>query len=623
MVKLVGLLAVTLWSICPVLAQPGAGAYAGKLPDHPRLLLLNGEEAGIEKAIAAETIWKEIHARILAESDALLATTPVERVVVGRRLLAKSRECLRRVFLLSYAWRMTGDEKYARRAEEELLAVSRFTDWNPSHFLDVAEMTMATAIGYDWLQSVLPDETRRVVREAILRKGLEPSLDPRHSGWLKASHNWNQVCNAGMTYGAIAIFEDHPDVARQIIDRSIESIPLAMRDYGPDGAYPEGYGYWGYGTNFNVMFLSAIEKVFGKDYGLSETPGFKKTAAYLLHMTGPSGDCFNYSDSGTRAGLNPAMFWFARRLNDYSLLWLEKDYVTTDRSVGRDRLLPTALIWGAGEGVSGKITAPQATVWVGGGKNPVALMRTSWTDPGAVFVGVKGGSPSVNHAHMDIGSFVMEADGVRWAMDFGSQDYHSLESKGVALWGRDQDSQRWQVFRYNNFVHNTLTIDGKLQQVSGFAPIYRHSDNPQFRHAQIDMTGVYQGQIEKARRGVAIVDQKYVVVRDELETGPAETTLRWTLLTAADVRITGPHSAELSLKGRKLELQVREPAKVIMKTWSTEPPHDYDAPNPGTTLIGFEAVLPANSRPAAVVLLVPERAAGSPIKEPGALADWP
>ena len=30
----------------------------------------------------------------------------------------------------------------------------------------------------------------------------------------------------------------------------------------PDGAYPEGIGYWDYGTSFNAMFLSAIEKAF-------------------------------------------------------------------------------------------------------------------------------------------------------------------------------------------------------------------------------------------------------------------------------------------------------------------------------------------------------------------------
>lgn len=76
---------------------------------------------------------------------------------------------------------------------------------------------------------------------------------------------------------------------------------------------------------------------------------------------------------------------------------------------------------------------------------------------------------------MDIGSFVMEADGVRWAMDLGLQDYNSLETKGVNLWGSGQNSQRWEVFRYNNFVHNTLTVNNQLQRVDGYAPITRSS----------------------------------------------------------------------------------------------------------------------------------------------------
>jgi len=179
-----------------------------RLPDHPRILLLQDEEAAIKKAIESDSTWAAVHQAILSECANLLEQPPVERILEGRRLLGKSRECLRRVFFLSYAWRMTGDERYARRAERELLAVARFTDWNPSHFLDVAEMTMALAIGYDWLHGALRKESLQSIREAILQKGLQPSLDPRHSGWATASHNWNQVCNAGMTYGALAIFED-------------------------------------------------------------------------------------------------------------------------------------------------------------------------------------------------------------------------------------------------------------------------------------------------------------------------------------------------------------------------------------------------------------------------------
>ena len=123
-----------------------------------------------------------------------------------------------------------------------------------------------------------------------------------------------------MTYGAMAIYEDNPELARKIINRALETIVISMADYGPDGAYPEGYGYWGYGTSFNVMFVSAIEKLFGKDFGLAARPGFLKTAGFLENMTGPSGKPFNFSDAGNEGGFQPAMFWFASKLKDPSLV---------------------------------------------------------------------------------------------------------------------------------------------------------------------------------------------------------------------------------------------------------------------------------------------------------------
>jgi hypothetical protein len=179
----------------------------------------------------------------------------LERIQIGKRLLDKSRECLKRVFYLSYSYKVTKEKKYLERAQKELLKVSNFSDWNPSHFLDVAEMTMAVAIGYDWLFESLSEDSRRVIKDAILKKGLEPSMNAKHNSWLKATHNWNQVCNAGMTFGALAIYEDNPELAKNIIRRSVASIKLPMADYKPDGAYPEGYGYWVYGTSFYLMFL--------------------------------------------------------------------------------------------------------------------------------------------------------------------------------------------------------------------------------------------------------------------------------------------------------------------------------------------------------------------------------
>ena len=129
---------------------------------------------------------------------------------------------------------------------------------------------------------------------------------------------------------------------------------------------------------------------------------------------------------------------------------------------------------------------------------------------------------------------------------FWCQEYESLESKGLSIFGRNQDAQRWTIFRYNNFVHNTLTVNNEMQRVVGYAPLTTSSTTPSFMHAVVDLTEVYKGSLAKAQRGVAIVDNSYIVVRDEVESMDKETTVRWTLLTPADVKITGDNQAELT-----------------------------------------------------------------------------
>lgn len=580
--------------------------FSQNLPSHPRILLLKNEENTIAENIKKDPNWAKLNQVIIDESNNIISLPTLERIQIGRRLLDKSRECLRRVFFLSYSYRITKDKKYLARAEAELVKVSQFIDWNPSHFLDVAEMTMGVSIGYDWLYDDLSATSKEIIKEAILKKGIEPSLDKKYNSWLKASHNWNQVCNAGMTYGALAIYEENTALAQQIIDRAIESIKLPMEDYKPEGAYPEGYGYWGYGTSFNVMFLDAIQRVFKTDFGLSATEGFLKTAGYMQNMVGSSGKNFNYSDAGNGSGISPAMFWFADKTKNSSLLFTEKQYLQgKDKSMHRDRLLPATMIWGKDISLA-KVTEPKEMIWVGQGKNPVAMMRTSWSKPDAIYLGLKAGSPSVNHGHMDVGSFVMDANGERWSMDFGMQEYETLESKGVKLWGMAQNSERWQVFRYNNLAHSTLAFDSEFQKVEGYASINHSSKNPNFLSATTDISAVYKGKATSVNRGTAIIDKKYVLVKDEITAAENETTIRWAMLTPSEVKINKDGTAELTQNGKKLQLKVNSPSNVTLKTWSTQGSHDYDAPNTGTTLIGFELKISANSNNSLEVLLIPE-----------------
>ena len=589
------------------------------IPPHPRLLLRSGEEQNIKRLIASDPRWALTHQSILDDCNAMLSMPLLKKRLKGKRLLEVSRECLHRVFYLSYAYRITQDVRYLKRAEAEMVNVSSFDDWNPAHFLDVGEMTMALAIGYDWLYDGIAEDSKKAISEAILKKGIQTSMDTKYNSWLRVNYNWNQVCNSGVGFGALATYELHPALSKLITERALQSIRIPMHEYGPDGVYTEGFGYWNYGTSYNVAFISALETVFKSDFGLLDIKGFDKTPYYIENMTGATGQPFNYFDSGDGNGPNPAMYWFAGRNNDPSLLWIEKSHLVGDKSA-KDRFLPALMVWAKDVRLD-RIAQPQNLVWVGHGKNPVALIRTSWNDKDAVFVGIKGGSPSLNHAHMDAGSFVLDAEGERWAIDLGPQNYESLESKGVDLWNEKQNSQRWQVLRYNNLAHNTLAFDGKFQLVSGNASIVSHSDIPKFMNAVVDLSGIYKDASDKVTRGIAIVNKQYVIVRDEVEMRDTDMVMRWSMVTKAKVSVINDRQAVLTQDGKSFQIDVSGPSGTRVKTWSAAPVNSFDAPNPGITIVGYEVKIPARQSAAITVYLLPEKVVKQDENRP--LADWP
>lgn len=569
-----------------------AQADLSRLADHPRLLLPKGAEKKLLKQINRDAVWKEIHSATLGEADRIITLPVNERIKTGMRLLAVSRENLRRIFILSYAYRMTGQEKYLVRAEQEMLKAASFSDWNPSHFLDVGEMTMALGVGYDWLYPALSEASRRTIREAIVEKGFKPSYDTAYNWFVDAEHNWNQVCNGGLAFGAIAVAESEPEWAQKIIDRAIDKVRLPMRHYAPDGAYPEGPGYWGYGTLFNVLLIGGLESTFGTDYGLSQMPGFMQTGTYEMQMVSPLIKHFNYMDNSYKPESSSAPFWFYSKTQDPSVLCQQVSILQRDtaKKYLKDRVLPAMLIWGAGAPME-KAVAPQETFWAGRGNTPVCVMRSGWGDPNARFVGVKLGSPSINHGHMDVGSFVFEADGVRWAIDLGSEDYNTTETRGVDLWNMAQQSQRWDVFRYNNRSHNTLTFNDKLQRVNGSAQIIESDSATARRFVKTDLTPVYAGQVDKVERTISLVDNDYLLIEDEITAGKNYTRMRWTLMTRATPKILSDNTVMLEQDGKRCLLKIESETPIVWRFEKTPTVNTFDSPNPDVTMVVFDTDL--------------------------------
>lgn len=586
---------------------------------HPRLLMSVEEAARLREGIPGDETAAALLGQIHAEAEALLERPVSVYHKEGKRLLSVSREALRRVLFLGFIHRMTDDPRFAARAVAEMEAVAAFPDWNPSHFLDTAEMTAALAIGYDWLHDLLTEEQEAVVRAAMIEKGIGPSF-AGHDRWARTDNNWNQVCHGGLVMGALALADREPGLAVRVITRALEGLPFGMRAYMPDGIYPEGPSYWEYGTTYNVLLIAALKSALGTDFGIAQTAGFKDTGAFPLLMTGPAGLHFNFSDCGQRGAPFPAVYWFARRNNEPGIAWAEERWI--EKSLGKgmkpNRFLPLLLLWRAG--LSGLDAPPRRPLhWHGGGQVPVTVHRGSWTSPDAVFLAAKAGTPFANHGHMDIGSFVLDADGKRWSVDLGSEGYGALEARGMDIWGRTQRSVRWDVYRYHNSSHSTLTVNGEGQVVSAAANIIRFSDGAPFPHSVMDMDAVYGGQLSRARRGFALLPDGRVLIQDEVAAGDTPARVRWAMTTPAQVAGPGAGRALLEQADRRMLFEVLSPADAMVEIFSTEPPNEWDSPNPGTRQVGFHADLEAGGTATLAVLLTPGSVMGGASAPPALL----
>ncbi len=582
-----------------------AMAKAGK--SHPRLFVDNDQLAELKQRIGQDSGLAKYNKALLDRADSYLTKGVSERKLTGKRLLGVSREVLGRVMLLSWAYRVTGEEKYKDRCVAEMLAVSEFSDWNPSHFLDVGEMTTALAIGYDWLYNDMDEAMRAKIESAIVEKGLKASLDRngKSQWWVNTENNWNQVCHGGMVCGALAVMEDEKELSEYIVHRAVNKVQKAMAEYEPDGAYPEGPGYWSYGTTFNVIMLAALDSVLGADFGLGDNDSFLKSADYYLFATGPTGLYWNYADCGSRGGFNPTVYWFARKTGDASVAWWQDklwDKYINDKptELVKERTSVLTLLW-----KTDKRGEPKKLAYVAKGRNPIAIFRSGWDDD-AVYLGIKGGTPSSNHGHMDVGSFVLDALGERWAWDLGPENYNKIEQLGMSLWNSSQGSDRWKIFRYNNTSHNTLTVNGKYQNVKGFGEILLFSDKKNVRSAFIDMSDLYSGEIKSVvRNGGIYFDGTKVSIGDTIEVGEEPVTVRWQMATKAEIDLVAENEAVLSQGDKKVKLvgkyiyyreDCKEPIPVLLKIYSAEPKNSWDAENRDIKFIGFDLDLKANEK---------------------------
>ncbi|MBO4447609.1 MAG: glycoside hydrolase family 88 protein [Bacteroidales bacterium] len=589
---------------------------------HPRLILTDEELASVRSQIESgrNEPLSLLHAGIMEKTDELLSAKPLvyKKDASGKRILGVSRNAAQRISYCAYAYRYTGDKRYLDKAVETLRTVCSFSDWNPGHYLDVCEMASGVGLGYDWLYGALDSELRATIEDRLKRYAFDTiektPADPatpayKHEDIWIQKNNRNQVNLAGLVCAALAVEEVYPQLVRSLISRAVESNrPVVEFIYNPDGAYPEGPGYWNYGTSYQVWLNTLLSERYGNTFGLDEVPGFRKTPYFEIFAVGSSGQQFNFCDCRPENSPHYALWYFASLLGDPSILYNEVNYLKSeDYTASQQRALIFIPLKFAARINPEDIKPSPKRVFAADGVNPLVLARTGWGDSD-LYLAAKGGKAAQSHAHMDAGEFVFDAYGVRWSKDVYFYPYDQVEKPlklaGGNYWSFTQDSFRWRVSRVNCHWHSTLIFDEEDHLVDGFVNKIAEFDTPECKGASFDLTPLYSGPVSVVRTTV-IRNDSFLEVTDRIKTGSRSHNVRFNLVSEGEPEIV-EDGILLRRNGVTMKLSTSG-AQVLYKIWPTDPSDfsdfPFEEPAPDTWICGFTVKLPKKSETTLVTTL--------------------
>lgn len=552
---------------------------------HPRLLFTGAEETAVKQLIQNDPLAGELAEFLKAKADTLTITPqkPYLKDKYGN-ILWTSRAYVNRLGTLALAYRIYGERKYLDAANEALLWVCNYPDWDPSHYLDTAEMATAVAIAYDWLYDTLPASTKELVKKCLYERAIVRVLREYEKGgsgsWAKRETNWNVVCNTGMVIAALGIAEDYPKETAVILDNAAKYMPNCLKHFAPDGVCYEGPAYWQYTASYLALYLKAVADNDNGKGDIAQLPGLERTVLYQKRTLTPSGRLFNFGNAGADAQNSPAFFLFSRMYSQPEVAewYREKLKLTLQDNLLLHQLFFLSLPWFDNASPEKAEKMPALEIYHNT-INDIIVFNGNRKKKGSLFLIAKGGEPRQAHQHLDGGTFIVESNGVCWTEDLGSDDY-SLPG----FWDGRPDGQRWKYFRNNNLSHNTLSIDHKIQYANGEAFVCEEHPEAKQPSAKLDMTTLYKDQASSVFRTFKLLNDYTIEITDEVELLSPQSIISWISSTKAQVEVEG-NRVHLTRDGKHFYMEIIAPVGAVFKTYPAKNTYKGEYPIEGYNML--------------------------------------
>ncbi len=565
---------------------------------HPFILADEEDFSRIKKSNSegfSDEYSQKLYNFTVANADALLNTDnyPVLEYVLDEEdsILPISRECINRIVILCFAYNVTGEDKYAKRAVEELMNVCAYPDWCPSHFLATAEMALAVSIGYDWLYDYLSDEQKALLRDKTWEYAITPALSKNYlKNWFTWSkNNWNSICYSGIGIAAMTFYEKDSYRAAEFLNMCYKNMPIAFDSFTPDGVYVEGPGYCQSGMNAIAYFIATSQNLFGTDFGMSEIDGVKQLGFFPVHITGSAG-MFNFGDNKNRMCYSPVLHWYASEFSSSLLSLYQKNNMpdtfspdlsdNTERNGnGKENVL--SLLWYNPDIASADAdfsSEPLSVHLKSDAGQDIVIMRSAYCDSSATYAAIKGGYNYINHGDLDIGTFVFDSQGERWAEELGPGAYDAPGYfMGLPFGGR------WKNYSKRAEGQNTLVINpsdtAEDQYALADAEVISFEETEDGAVTLIDMSNAYKmNKAKTVTREFSLYNNRTSLrITDSIEC-KKESEIYWFMHTKADIEISKDgKSAILTKNGKQLKATLSADGSFsVMNAEKLEGRYEYD-----------------------------------------------
>lgn len=572
---------------------PSANDYlSGIAKVRPRLIQNAAGWAAIKNQITQDPALTRLMATLKASGEDLLKDPELNRIN-GEGDSGEGARAIYRMALLAALHHGDGDLKWKDRAVRELILLcdkTNFRDWHPADAGSVSDMVIAVTLGYDWFRDGLNAKQAEDIRVFLRQKGVDALIAhiqdkpvpptafatapegsdanpeaPATKNAVPVTRQKMRIASALML-NAIGFVDDDPKMAKDSANAAAKVFGEGLLRFAPAGIWPEGIAAGDAVMDNAAMVIQSLRSSSGKDFGLSMLEGIPQFSLARLHLYGPTGQPFNLRADAAGDGLRPWITtWLAGLHGNPGIPAFD---------AGDKMAVDTAYFSGVGHYLYYHSQAaingtPEAFDFATAG-GMAATVRSGWGGDD-LYIAIQGGDNRDPHAQLDIGTFVLDAGGIRWGQELGVENGFD----GSVALAPEERRKRYDHFLEGTRGQNTLTFGGANQDLDARASVLVTQSTPDTGFAIIDMTKAYPKDAQQVHRGIMVVRgaSPYLIIQDDLTVKKTQ-PLVWSMQTR-DIEITvdGP-TATLKQGDRQLIATIVSPKGATFSAEAPPPPLD-------------------------------------------------